>query len=233
MRLEGKLEIWVRTALSVGSGGAPPGMGIDKAAVRDHEGRLVIPASSIKGTVRSECERILRGIDPDLVCCPPRAEQMCPHFELPSEREKPIYQREGCPCCRLFGTNGRKAGLLFSDAWQESTMKLKGVDSQVRPGVSLSRRRRTAEDERLYFVETSIPRAGFCFAGKIMGEVGARREVALLLAGIRSVVALGGGRSRGLGWIGTNLDDDEEEVCLDGSRVMVRELLGHIGEWRP
>jgi CRISPR/Cas system CSM-associated protein Csm3 (group 7 of RAMP superfamily) len=232
MRLEAQLEIKTRSALSIG-GLAPSGMGIDKGMVRDNEGQMIIPASTIKGKLRSECERILRSINPDIVCRPPRAEDMCPHYELPLQKNKPIYERELCPVCKLFGTNGSKARLYFSDAKLNRTEpekeQLKGLDSQPRPGVTISRRRKTAEDERLYFIETSASNAGFIFTGKVNGDIDSNKEAALLLAGIYSIVAIGGGKSRGIGWVGIEI----ERMTLDGAERDPKQLLGHIEEWRP
>lgn len=232
MKLEIQLEILVKTALSIGSGIASPGMGIDKSTIRDADGHLIIPASTIKGKVRSECERILRGINPEIICRPPKAEEMCPHYDLPGEKDKPVYERDVCPICKLFGTTGRKARLLFSDATLDMKTKLErekleGVDSQIRPGVTISRKRRTAEDERLYFIETSSPKAGFIFKGVIQGNIQSNKEVALILAGIRNVPALGGGKSRGMGWIGIR-----EEILIDNVRMDTKQLLNYIEEWR-
>jgi len=232
MKLEAHLEIKTRTALSIG-GLAPPGMGIDKGVIRNFEGQMIIPASTIKGKVRSECERILRGINPDIVCRPPKAENMCPHNELPAQKNKPIYDRELCPICKLFGTNGNKAKLYFSDANAKVDIpnlekeQLKSLDSQIRPGVTISRRRRTAEDERLFFIETSAPNAGFIFRGEIKGNIDFNREAALLLAGIYSVVAMGGGKSRGMGWV-----DIEVKITLDGEQKDPGLLINYMEEWR-
>jgi hypothetical protein len=87
--------------------------------------------------------------------------------------------------------------------------------------VSMNRRRGVAEAQRLFFIETTPAQPHLTFSNP-QAIVGALEHVAqakLLLAGLRMLVSLGGGRSRGLGWM--SLDEvtawlDDQQVTSDG-----------------
>ncbi|MBI4494829.1 MAG: CRISPR-associated protein Csm3 [Chloroflexi bacterium] len=199
MQVQIRVEWLSESALSVGSTADAQGLGVDKATARDNRGRLLIPASSIKGRLRHECERIERTLG-GFVCLPPRAEQMCPLAHP---------QGQCCAVCEIFGSPWRPAPLRLSDGTLllaslpepiRTERELRPFDAQVRPGVSLSRARRAALGERLFFIETSAPNAGFRFQVTLEGELPSTRHRALLLAGLRCLSLLGGGKSRGLGW---------------------------------
>lgn len=227
MRFEMRLKIKIETALSVGAGASKPAIGVDKGMARDARGRVIIPGSSIKGKLRFECERILRGLNPLLVCEPPRPETMCPQYALPGEADKLVPQRRLCAVCRLFGSPWFKGSLLFSDAKLMDGEAWKGLDSQIRPGVSISRRRRVAEDEKLFFIETSLPQTGMIFEETIRGEISDEKEVALILGGLRCLCAIGGGKSRGLGWSSIEIS----KIILDGIERETEGFVDKIGEW--
>ncbi|MEM6353885.1 MAG: hypothetical protein AAF766_24325, partial [Cyanobacteria bacterium P01_D01_bin.14] len=81
----------------------------------------------------------------------------------------------------------------------------------LRPGVSINRRRRTAEDQKLYFLETSPANANLTFTGSIeilpawptLDDSLAVPDIAraLLHVGLAHIHALGGTKSAGLGWL--------------------------------
>lgn len=199
MRVQLAVEWLSESALSIGSMAAVQELGVDRATARDASGRVVIPASSLKGRLRHECERIERTLG-GFVCRPPSAERMCP-----------LAHPAGsfCAVCEIFGAPWRAAPLRLTDgrlvdefgrAGATTEHKLRHFDAQVRPGVSLSRARRAALAERLFFIETSAPNAGFRFQIAFDANLPSTRHRALLLAGLRSLSLLGGGKSRGLGW---------------------------------
>lgn len=199
MRVQLGVEWLSESALSIGSTAAVQELGVDRATARDGYGRVVIPASSVKGRLRHECERIERTLG-GFVCRPPRAEHMCPL----------AHPADGfCVVCDIFGAPWRAAPLRLTDgrlldevgpAKATTGRERPRLDAQVRPGVSLSRARRAALAERLFFVETSTPNAGFRFRIDFDADLPSARHRALLLAGLRSLSLLGGGKSRGLGW---------------------------------
>lgn len=223
MKLEIDLE--VVSALCVGSTADAQGIGVDKVTARDAEGKLIIPGSTLKGRLRWECERIARALEWS-VCHAPRPDTMCPHA-LPLRDGRTSF----CTVCEVFGAPGHRSPLWFDDAALQLREELQGTpvgksqpslqerrafDAQVRPSVSLSRRRRAAFSERLFFTETSAPNARFLFRAGIEGDLPSDRHRALLLAGVRMLSFVGSGRSRGLGWVlVTACRIDGHEVAAD------------------
>lgn len=80
----------------------------DHTPLRNHGGRVVLPARSIRGAIRSQAERILRTFSPTAACPGDGSSGAC----------KPITSVEEvtrlCPACYLFGAPGWKAPLRFS-----------------------------------------------------------------------------------------------------------------------
>jgi len=198
----------------------------DKPLVKDAGGRPIIPGSSLKGLVRHECERIIRSLiptyDEQWACHPPLAQNMC--------KTNPL-----CPVCRVFGSPWQPAPVTFDNlvltmesenpprTWQN----LSGVRrTELRFGVGVNRSRNVVAENLLFSTETYVPPQVLVYQGRIWGMLEERREVALLLAGLQSVSALGGDRSRGLGWCHI-----EVRVTLDDSPVLPNELLQELDQW--
>lgn len=210
MKLE--IELEVLSAICVGSTADVQGVGVDKATSRDADGKLIIPGSTLKGRLRWECERIARALDWQ-VCEAPQPDNMCPYYW----HHRGIQEDRFCSLCAIFGAPSKPSPLSFSDATlskgderlqntpvfqlRRSVNERRPFDAQIRPGVSISRSRRAALSERLFFLETSAPNARFRFKATIEGVGLSDQQRALLLAGLRSLSLVGGGRSRGLGWV--------------------------------
>lgn len=231
------VELEALSALCIGSTADVQGVGVDKATTRDADGKLVIPGSTLKGRIRWECERIARALDWE-VCQSPQADTMCPYYW----HHRNVQEDRFCDVCHIFGSSARRAAVWFGNAvlqdderfrgtpvWQpgKSVNERRPFDTQIRPGVSIARARRIAFSERLFFIETSAPSARFCFQATIAGtELSARRR-ALLMAGIRALSLVGGGRSRGLGWVRVR------RCTLNGEELTAtrwQELLQPLGE---
>lgn len=219
----------IDTALCVGAGGSSGSLA-DKPILKNAEGRLVIPASQIKGRLRHECEKLVRALGWP-VCESPTAQKMCPQragqteegFNLDSyklreitgqthrEREPHYEPQTHCLICQLFGNPSLPARLQFSDL--VCTEPAENIPEVLRPGVSINRRRRTAEEQKLYFLETSPANAGLRFEGSIYltppwqssNDPPAPFDKALILTGLKHIYALGGGKSTGLGWLSWDL----------------------------
>ncbi|MCS6861051.1 MAG: RAMP superfamily CRISPR-associated protein [Abditibacteriales bacterium] len=220
MKLE--IELEVLSAVCVGSTADAQGIGVDKATARDADGKLIIPGSTLKGRIRWECERIARALGWE-VCDAPQTDNMCPYFW----HHRGVSDDKYCIICETFGGSARHAALWFGDAALADDVRLRNTpvlqrgksvserrpfDAQIRPGVSISRARRAAFSERLFFTETSAPNARFRFRALIEGDPPSHKHRALLLAGVRALSLVGGGRSRGLGWVRVArgvLDGDE------------------------
>ncbi len=197
------ITLTVDTALSMGAGGSGSVLA-DKAIVRNRLNQLVLPGSHLKGRLRHACEVIARtsGLS---VCDSPRAETMCPQSN--HVKESP------CVICRLFGSPTWPSPLQFGDLVYGEPAEIGGAsfrpDNQrpsLRPGASINRRRRTVEEQRLFFIETSPPaalarfHADHAIVGWLPDDEKAIAGVKLLLAGLELIQSWGGGKSRGLGW---------------------------------
>lgn len=228
-RVQIAVTLRVDTALSVGAGGSS-GVLASKAIVRNQLGQLVLPGSHLKGRLRHACEIIARAAGHG-VCESPRPELMCP--QLVDREYDPVPAP--CPICQIFGSSWIGGAVEFGDLVYGDAQ---GGDlvrpPTVRPGASVNRRRKTVEEQRLFFTETS-PVGGdtyFDNPDAIVGwlaEERAEEQVRLLLSGLRLVQSWGGGKSRGLGWgsILWQASLDDEPVAL----VDVKASIERLGEF--
>lgn len=207
----------IETAICVGSGGSSGSLA-DQPIVRTANGNLLIPASQLKGRIRHECEKLARGLGWQ-ICQAPKPEKMCPQRQHLSENDTTFhredYQVSGdegyhCLSCQLFGNSTLPSKILVDDLHCKTNLNSLEV---IRPGVTINRRRGVAENQKLYFLETSPMNAELNFSGEISllpncPEVGKL----LVLAALKQIVALGGNKSTGLGWLrwkieGINVDE--------------------------
>ncbi|WP_218082216.1 RAMP superfamily CRISPR-associated protein [Anthocerotibacter panamensis] len=179
----------IDTALCVGAGGSSGSLA-DKPILRNAQGQLLIPASQLKGRLRHECEKLARGLG-WVICGSPVAGSMCP---------KPRSEGTHCFICQIFGNPVLPSRVIFDDL--VCTIDLKDYPEVLRPGVTINRARRTAEDQKLYFLETSPANTGLEFSAEIhlLPEAPTYTQ-ALLCAGLKHIHALGGSKSTGLGWL--------------------------------
>ena len=204
----------IDTALCVGAGGSSGSLA-DKPILKTASNQLVIPASQLKGRLRHECEKLTRALG-WATCESPVATTMCPQragFDAknPSDNDyedrfhRTAYQvpdddRYHCLICQLFGNPALPAKLQFSDL--VCTADPDSIPEVLRPGVTINRRRRTAEERKLYFLETSPANAALTFEGTIsLAPNTPTFAKALILAGLKHIHALGGSKSTGLGWL--------------------------------
>ncbi len=182
----------VDTALCIGDSGSSE-TGADRSTVKTSDGKLYIPASTLKGLWRHACEAIARS-QGQQVCISPRAEEMCATAH--------------CIICQVFGSPTLESRIFISDLIIDTDLGTKLTE--IRNGVTINRRRRVAEDQRLYFTETSLPHADFAFSGDVTigGEI-TDCQLDLLRAGLNYIHAIGTGKSRGLGWLEIDLKECE------------------------
>lgn len=207
-----RLTAIIETALCVGAGGSSGSLA-DKPIVRNAEKNLLIPASQLKGRLRHECEKIARGLHWP-TCESPNPQTMCPQRAgLTENFERDEYKILGynghhCLTCQIFGNPVLPSRVIFDDLI--CTEKAENLPPEVlRPGVTINRRRRTAEDEKLYFLETSPANLPLIFKGQIHIQPNLtlvtpnRPDYAkvIIWAGLKHIHALGGSKSAGLGWL--------------------------------
>ena len=205
----------IDTALCVGAGGSSGSLA-DKPILKTANNQLVIPASQLKGRLRHECEKLTRSLG-WATCESPVATTMCPQRagfaakdETDNDHENRFHRRDDyqvagderyhCLICQLFGNSALPATVQFSDLI--CTADPDSISEVLRPGVTINRRRRTAEEKKLYFLETSPTNAALTFEGAI--SLAPNTPIfakALILAGLKHIHALGGSKSAGLGWL--------------------------------
>jgi CRISPR/Cas system CSM-associated protein Csm3 (group 7 of RAMP superfamily) len=176
----------VDSALCIGAGGSSGSLA-DKPIVRNAAGTLIIPGSHLKGRWRHECEKLARGLG-------------LPVSESPNPGA--MMQTLDCVISKIFGNPQIPSRLQVDDLICEATRDDLPPEV-IRPGVTINRRRGTAEDEKLYYLETSPANQKLKFTGQIHLELATEIDYALplLIAGLKHIKALGGSKSAGLGWL--------------------------------
>ncbi|MGE5655198.1 MAG: RAMP superfamily CRISPR-associated protein [Actinomycetota bacterium] len=219
----------IDTALCVGAGGSSGSLA-DKPIVRTGEGKLLIPASQLKGRLRHECEKLARGLNWP-ICESPRAETMCPQRANFSPLEAVRFNRDRdyridgderyhCLICQIFGNPALPSRVIFDDLI--CTERPENLPEVLRPGVTMNRRRRTAEEQKLYFLETSPACAQLRFEGAIHLQPNCPPHAkALILAGLHHIHALGGSKSAGLGWLSWEWDAEKLQVNEENWRSLL------------
>ncbi|MDV3347871.1 RAMP superfamily CRISPR-associated protein [Leptothoe sp. LEGE 181152] len=206
----------VDSALCVGAGGSSGSLA-DKPILRNAENNLIIPASQVKGRLRHECEKIARGLGWQ-ICQAPAAGMMRLRREEVEAAENgylaqfkqdqykvPNYpDTYHCLVSQIFGDPILPSRIILDDLVCEENPE--NLPEVLRPGVSINRRRRTAEDQKLFFLETSPANAQLRFTGKLYILPSYTPNLvdyakALIWAGFQHIQALGGSKSAGLGWL--------------------------------
>jgi CRISPR/Cas system CMR subunit Cmr4 (Cas7 group RAMP superfamily) len=197
---------------------------IDRSIIRDSEGYLYVPGSTLKGTVREQCEQLARFYSPS-------AEEQqriaSPHNALAALSD---FGATRTMITRIFGSPRYPGLLRFDDAQQEDPSlfdgktrddrdrigKFKDAQTGISTQVRLDRLTHTAVDEALYTSEFGI--RGLVFVGSISGwlecipvhfaetehkkltvPVTPSYSLLLLLAGLLMIERLGGSKSTGKG----------------------------------
>lgn len=222
----------IDTALCVGAGGSSGSLA-DKPIVRNARGQLLIPASQLKGRLRHECEKIMQALGWQIFIAP-SAEILCPTEEQVEARFKEqykvkvpnqddFYRGYHCPVSQIFGNPILPSRIIVDDFI--CTEEPENLPEVLRPGVTINRRRKTAEDKKLYFLETSPANAHLPFTGAIHLQPGCPPYVKpLILAALHHIHALGGSKSAGLGWLTWNdlpkipMDDPIWQELLPGGK---------------
>lgn len=158
----------------------------------------IIPATSIKGWLRENAERVLKGLG--LKVC---------------DSSQPTTICGKCIVCDIFGHPRKKSLLRFEDAVLENSL------TDTRAGVSLSRYRKTAYEEKVFTTEVAwaqniiVKGSGF-----FDSQLQALKATALLWMAAKAGFAIGSSRSRGLGWL------ELESFCAkcDGKTIEVEKL---------
>ncbi|HEY9804237.1 MAG TPA: RAMP superfamily CRISPR-associated protein [Leptolyngbyaceae cyanobacterium] len=210
----------IDSALCVGAGGSSGSLA-DKPIVRNSEGNLLIPGSQVKGRARHECEKLLRGLGWEISESPNAGRMVIRRDNAPAKFIRDEYIIPGyedtyhCLISQVFGDPVLPSRVIFDDL--VCVEELEDWEEVLRPGVTINRRRRVAEERKLYFLETSPANAQLHFRGQIHIQsslIPERPDYAkvLILVGLRQIYALGGSKSAGLGWLYWQLDELQNDL---------------------
>lgn len=198
-------EIQFKTPAHVGTGYGFAGF-LDSVVVRDGQGHVYLPGSTIKGKTRAAARRLALGLQLDTPLC--EAGTPC----------RLLSDHAPCPVCRLFGSPQFPGQLHFDNVQlpedyrrlleamdQQDPLTARRATTQRRTHVMLSRRRRAARPDHLFTNE--LIRHDLPLSGHIVGNVidhegvdtATDTDLALLWGALRLVTHLGRARSRGLG----------------------------------
>lgn len=120
---------------------------VDNPVIKNSEGYPIIPGSSLKGILRTETERLLRGLDVEV----------CDIFE----RSKRGGCNE-CSVCKLFGGKDLASSIRIKDSTASQKKTL------IRDSVAIDRQKRKARDGGKFDLEV-VPK-GTPFSGKLIIE---------------------------------------------------------------
>ena len=201
-----EIEVRALGPLLVG-GQSAPAHGGDKASARDAQDRSVIPASALRGALRIELERLLRGRDGENAVCG-------------ANPEAGVTRGEDCDCavCRLFGAEGYGIGTLRLEDGKLDDASV--VAPVLRPQVAVGRRSGSAVAKHLVFLEPSTSTSEQTPVYRARGHLAPRtaeegpealeQDLRNLSAACAALSGLGGGKARGLGWVECVLRAQEE-----------------------
>nr|HID15035.1 CRISPR-associated RAMP protein [Anaerolineae bacterium] len=211
--------VTVTGGLHIGAGGQIQPGGTDNPVIRDALGRPFIPGSSLKGALRSFCERTLYTLNhPRMPAClitsgmgnclsvgsyKEEFERIKEEFEAHriTEREYADFiQTHLCAVCRLFGSPYQAAKVYVQDLHLAEPLP---APVQLRDGVAIDRDLLTAVPRRKFDYEV-VP-AATSFRLRILVENAWDEELGLLFLALRQLragdIPLGGKSSRGLGTV--------------------------------
>ena len=215
--LDGRLR--TLTALHVGAVRSPVPLGTERPVVRDALGRPYLPGSALKGALRAEVERLIRGVRPARACNPVgpdsqrcvslaqwnalrhrvAGEQATAGAPDPDAALSDALLAATCWVCRLFGSPWLASRVHVADLPAEEAGWFNQFE--VRDGAPIDRDTRTSRSG-LGFDYEVVP-AGTEFVCALRADTDDTRLLGMLALGVRELeigrLALGGSRSRGLG----------------------------------
>lgn len=192
----------------VGSGFGTAGL-VDLKSVKDKNGIVYIPATSLKGKIKAEFKKIMCAIDGHCICTTSANNKICKFDEI----------KNACVICRSFGSEFYEGSLIFEDATIDSEthrvlskIEKNRIQSQsqstIRTGIKINRILKTAEENALFNFETVNP--SIIFTSKIQGNAWLTDEEYIFFQKtIESITHLGGNKARGLGRCSIVVEDQE------------------------
>ncbi len=172
---------------------------VDRTVMRDASGVPFIPGSTVKGRLRFFAERLLSGDLPT-------------GYRFHGTGKPHCKSSAGaCTLCKLFGNPSlpsrvRVGQAALGEPWRSIVVALLAADPnpvvrpdvEIRPGIALSRLRRTTLQDHL-FLDEAVP-AGLQFEGRLFVDGSVTMEEEAFLHGVGAVIdALGARKATGRG----------------------------------
>jgi CRISPR-associated protein Csx10 len=205
-----KYSLIFRTPVSIFSGLAIAGL-VDRMVMRNNEGLPYLPGSSVKGRWRFFAERLLRSDGlPEGLRIHGTKEPLCKEAA------------SACTLCKLFGNSAIPGMIQVGQAELDDSQKplflalldrnrnpVVYPDTEIRPGIAISRTRRTTLEDHLFFDE-AVP-SSVTFSGKVrVNDAVVAIEKQLLSAAGRLVDRIGGRKAIGRGALENGIQIREE-----------------------
>ena len=152
-------EIVTKSDLHIGGHGSSGPADVDLPVLRNSEDYPIIPGSSIKGVLRTELERLLRGIGID-VCTVPDVCYSSGWLKKQTEEKNEPF--DPCLVCQIFGSGGNSSPVRIRDATADKKVTV------IRDGVAIDRKTRKARQGSKYDLE-AVPK-GTSFSGCVTLE---------------------------------------------------------------
>jgi len=210
----------IDTALCVGAGGSTGSLA-DKPIVRNARGQLLIPGSQLKGRLRHECEKLARGLGWDIFYAPQPKTLSPTTVESRFEGKYTVsgYRGYHCLVSQIFGDPILPSRIQVDDLI--CSIPTADLEEILRPSVTINRRRRTSDEKKLFFLETSPPNAQLRFEGEIyLLPKSPEYSQALIIAALQHINALGGSKSAGLGWLTWEVDTKALKDNFEWSKLL-------------
>ena len=209
------------TAVRIGAGRSSEVTGTDLPVLRDARGRPLIPGASLKGTLRSRIEALVRVVHEGEALDLPALQDRVGTLAKELERDEKLKKLRAKPnntaevdqyTSDFYWQHSTLIDLTFGAQWTASRVFVRDalVDAslwfgqyEVRNGVGIDRDTETASDGLLYDYEV-VP-AGTRFAFELVAENMADWQLGMLILALapweRGEAQVGGFRSRGLGYV--------------------------------
>jgi len=195
-----QIELLLELRTSLHTSGDRAILWVDKGTYLDSSKNPSIPATSLKGVIRHSVERFLRSYEETKACYSSRADEMC----------------DNCIVCIYFGSPKNRGRLKFYDLKPISESSL-----DTRVGTGINRRRKVVEEDHLFYLETAwVNEFRTEIDGSFNLEEDAKEAASLVYGGLKLAFAIGGVKSRGLGWMKVK----DFRTNIDGKEISVEDL---------
>jgi CRISPR-associated protein Csm3 len=186
--------------LHIGGHGSTAPAEVDSPVLKNEKDYPIIPGSSLKGVLRTEMERLIKGLQIDACTVP----------DVCKSKKKGIIVRENldaCPVCMLFGGAELAGSVRIKDASANSKKTI------IRDGVAIERKTRKAKGGAKYDLE-AVPQGTEFYGDVVIENPDISENVNAKLGAFLSLVeffnscsgGIGHATSRGFGQVSIGID---------------------------